>query len=76
MLGHGSGKLFTEIDGQYNFEKGTLKNIVNHELVNSWYKDGESWTSLYLDLANPYEECRAESVGMYLCISSLVALTP
>ncbi|KAK8810767.1 hypothetical protein WA158_007342 [Blastocystis sp. Blastoise] len=76
LLGHGSGKLFLQEKDKegkevFNFNYGQLKNIVTGEPVTSFYKDGESWTSLYKDLANPYEECRAESVGIYLCILSL-----
>lgn len=71
LLGHGSGKLLTEnSDGTFNFDKATLKNPFTGNLVESWYKPGESWGSKFGGLANAYEECRAEAVSLYLGVES------
>lgn len=71
LLGHGSGKLLTENgDGTFNFDKATLKNPFTGNLVENWYKPGESWGSKFGGLANAYEECRAEAVSLYLGVES------
>ena len=40
--------------------------------VTSWYKPGETWDTKFSSLASAYEECRAECVGLYLCMSQEV----
>mmetsp|Transcript_6724 Transcript_6724/g.41073 ORF Transcript_6724/g.41073 Transcript_6724/m.41073 type:complete len:722 (-) Transcript_6724:2944-5109(-) len=74
LLGHGSGKLFTELEnGQLNIDPDAVPNpIEGSPGVGKWYKKGESWDSKFQDLAAPYEECRAECTGIYLCIEEEV----
>lgn len=68
LLGHGSGKLFVKkADGTSNFDAATL-NPLTGAPITSWYHEGETWSTRFLDLSNPMEECRAEAVALYLCV--------
>ena len=62
LLGHGSGALFTE----GAIPEGAM-NPFTQEAIQHGYKEGETWSSVFNALANTYEECRAECVGLYLC---------
>uniref|UniRef100_A0A8C5CR07 Dipeptidyl peptidase 3 n=1 Tax=Gadus morhua TaxID=8049 RepID=A0A8C5CR07_GADMO len=55
LLGHGSGKLF-------------VQQTVG---VTSWYRGNETWDSRFSTIASSYEECRAECVGLFLCLNKL-----
>uniref|UniRef100_A0A8C1H3W3 Dipeptidyl peptidase 3 n=1 Tax=Cyprinus carpio carpio TaxID=630221 RepID=A0A8C1H3W3_CYPCA len=61
LLGHGSGKLFVQSqNGHFEFQ------------ISSWYKGSETWDSKFSTIASSYEECRAECVGLYLCLNKQV----
>lgn len=69
LLGHGCGKLLQETSPEiYNFDiKNPPLNLLTGDNVKSWYKPGQTWSSVFGSLAGPYEECRAELVAMALC---------
>jgi dipeptidyl-peptidase-3 len=33
--------------------------------IKKFYKQGDTWGSVFKNLSNPYEECRADSVALY-----------
>ncbi|KAJ6012884.1 hypothetical protein N7499_012515 [Penicillium canescens] len=68
LLGHGTGKLLQETaPGEYNFDiKNPPINPVTNKPVSTWYKPGQTWSSVFGSIASSYEECRAECVAMAL----------
>ncbi|KAJ3287177.1 hypothetical protein HK104_008727 [Borealophlyctis nickersoniae] len=74
LLGHGTGKLLQEESpGKFNFDiQNPPINPLTGKPVTSWYKPGETWGSVFKAVAASYEECRAESVAMFLCVDPAV----
>lgn len=67
LLGHGTGKLLMENDDKtFNFDKANPPIGIDGRPVSTYYKPGETWGSVFGSVAGPYEECRAESVAMFL----------
>jgi dipeptidyl-peptidase-3 len=68
LLGHGTGKLLQETSpGVYNFDvKNPPISPVSNKPVSTWYKPGQTWSSVFGSVASSYEECRAECVAMVL----------
>lgn len=68
LLGHGTGKLLQETSpGQYNFDKANPPiSPITEEPITTWYKPGQTWSSVFGSIASSYEECRAECVAMAL----------
>lgn len=68
LLGHGTGKLLQETaPGEYNFDVSNPPiSPVTNKPISTWYKPGQTWSSVFGALASSYEECRAECVAMVL----------
>ncbi|KAL2845378.1 peptidase family M49-domain-containing protein [Aspergillus pseudodeflectus] len=68
LLGHGTGKLLQETaPGEYNFDVSSPPiSPVTGKPVSTWYKPGQTWSSVFGAIASSYEECRAECVAMAL----------
>ena len=68
LLGHGTGKLLQETSpGEYNFDiKNPPISPITKQPVTTWYKPGQTWSSVFGAIASSYEECRAECVAMAL----------
>ena len=66
LLGHGSGKMFTESEGGVkNFDPETIDPLTK-KYVSNHYRKGETWHSKFGRVSNAYEECRADAVALYL----------
>jgi len=67
LLGHGSGKLFEEYpDGTKNFDPEKVINPLTGQKITSWYKPGQTPGSVLGEVSSSMEECRAETVALYL----------
>ncbi|CCL99112.1 uncharacterized protein FIBRA_01126 [Fibroporia radiculosa] len=67
LLGHGSGKLFQEnADGTKNFDPDKIINPLTGKKITSWYKPGQTSGSVLGEVSSSMEECRAETVALYL----------
>lgn len=67
LLGHGTGKLMMEEDdGKFNFDKKNPPLGLDGKPITTYFKKGETWGSKFGSIAGSYEECRAESVAMFL----------
>jgi len=63
LLGHGSGKLL--YSGKY--PEGLINPLTGVPVSHS-YGPGETYDSVFTSLGSSYEECRAECVGIHLCL--------
>ncbi|KAF8514032.1 aflatoxin-detoxifizyme [Gautieria morchelliformis] len=67
LLGHGSGKLFQEdSNGQLNFDPEKTINPLTGGRVMTWYKPGQTPSSVLGEVSSSFEECRAETVALFL----------
>ncbi|KAI0435545.1 dipeptidyl peptidase III [Xylaria telfairii] len=71
LFGHGTGKLLAETSpGVFNFDCNTVPiNTFTGKPIQSWYKPGQTWTSVFEKLAGTVEECRAMLISYYLAES-------
>ena len=66
LLGHGSGRLLAQNeDGSFNYDTNAV-NPATNQVIDSFYKFGETWSSKFAELSSAYEECRAETIAVYL----------
>ena len=77
LLGHGTGKLLQETSpGTFNFPHSSppISPITNAPIT-TYYKPGQTWSSVFGALSSSYEECRAECVAMALsCDFSILSI--
>ncbi|KAL1965138.1 hypothetical protein VTN77DRAFT_6051 [Rasamsonia byssochlamydoides] len=68
LLGHGTGKLLQETaPGEFNFDVSNPPiSPLTNKPISTWYKPGQTWSSVFGSIASSYEECRAECVAMAL----------
>ncbi|KAK0609960.1 peptidase family M49-domain-containing protein [Bombardia bombarda] len=68
LLGHGSGRMLRESrPGVFNFDKDKPPtNPLTGKPIQTWYKGADTWITVFEDLANTMEECRATVVSYYL----------
>merc|ERR1719445_2800976 len=64
LLGHGSGKLFYA--GNY---PESLTSPLTGDTAGC-YSQGETYDSVFTSMGSSYEECRAECVGLHLCLEA------
>lgn len=59
LLGHGTGKLLSELSpGEFNFDANNPPvNPLTGEKIQTWYKPGQTWGSVFGGIAASYEEC-------------------
>jgi len=73
LLGHGSGKLFQEsADGSKNFDPTKIINPLTGKPITSWYKPGQTPDSVLGEVSSSMEECRAETVALFLVSNSAI----
>jgi len=64
LLGHGTGKLiYRDADGKAS----KFTDPISGEEFESCYETGDTWNSRFGAISASYEECRADTVGYFLC---------
>lgn len=73
LLGHGTGKLFRKAEtGELNFDP-TLLNPLTGTPVTTYYNPNETYNGKFGEISSAFEECRADSVAIYLsCFPEVV----
>jgi len=67
LLGHGTGKLFTKdaTTGELNYD-GDMKHPYKDGPITTAYSSTETWSQKFGKMHSGYEECRADTVALYL----------
>lgn len=68
LFGHGTGKLLSKTGPcEYNFDRETPPlSPLTGDTIKTWYFPGQTWTSVFGEIAGSVEECRAELLSFYL----------
>lgn len=68
LLGHGTGKLLTKNieTGEFNFNHNEVLNPFTGKPIETFYLSNETWSQKFGKLHSGYEECRADTVAIYL----------
>merc|ERR1712167_327995 len=68
FLGHGTGKLLEKNveTGEFNFPQKEFMNPFTGKPIETYYLSTETWSQKFGKLHSGYEECRADSVALYL----------
>lgn len=68
LLGHGTGKLLIQnVDTkEFNFDREKVKNPFTGEPISTFYMSNETWSGKFGKIHSGYEECRADTVAMFL----------
>jgi len=74
LLGHGSGKLYhaDTPDAKTLIASGEPHPLTGGKITGPFYAPGATWDTTFGKIASPYEECRAECAGIYLCLEPSV----
>jgi dipeptidyl-peptidase-3 len=64
MFGHGSGRLlYRDSEGKCPSQ---LVDPMTQETIDSCYSEGESFQDKWGEMSSSYEECKADTAGLYL----------
>jgi dipeptidyl-peptidase-3 len=55
-----------------NYDLGLLDPLTNSPVGR--YKDNETWNGVFGEISSGYEECKADSVAIYLSINTYIIL--
>ena len=66
LYGHGSGTLFSEEDVKNKKIKNIISSDPENTFVTSFYPEGITFNKSFGAIASSFEECRAETTGLYL----------
>jgi dipeptidyl-peptidase-3 len=68
LLGHGSGLLLAETEpGVFNFDHANPPvSSVDGKPISSWYKMGQTFSSVFGRISGAYSECHAECTALFL----------
>eukprot|EP00727_Mastigamoeba_balamuthi_P009394 m51a1_g5077 putative dipeptidyl peptidase 3 isoform x1 (698) ;mRNA; r:225948-228925 len=69
LLGHGSGKIFVAEKAGVPPAKLPVSPLTGRPIA-TWYEPGQTYESVFGEVASTMEECRAESVGLLLSTSA------
>jgi dipeptidyl-peptidase-3 len=69
LYGHGSGTMLKQAD----VAGGQIRSLIDPDkVVDTFWKDDETWQGVFGGLANPLEECRAEATSLHLTLKDEV----